>query len=82
LQALLKVNMPQLWTVQMASVVVHSQLGELEKARAVPRELIASRPDFGTAPLTYLEKWWQPEMVEQMFGDLLKAGLDTNGSTS
>jgi non-specific serine/threonine protein kinase len=75
LQALLKVNMPQLWTVQMASVVVYSQLGKLDIARAELRELIASRPDFATAPLEYLEKWWQPEMIEQMLGDLRKAGL-------
>ena len=76
LQALLKVNMPQLWTLQMASVVVHSQLGDLEKARTELQKLVAARPDFGTAPLDYLEKWWQPELVEQMMGDLRKAGLE------
>ena len=60
----------------MATVVVHSQLGDLEKARGELQALVASRPDFGAAPRTYLEKWWQPELVEQMLNDLRKAGLE------
>ena len=40
------------------------------------RELLAVRPSFRVSARQELEKWWQPDMVEQMLSDLRKAGLD------
>ena len=73
---LLKINMPGLWTAQVAHAVIYRQIGEAERARSAVRDLLAMRPDFAAKAREELEKWWQPEMVEQMLGDLRLAGLD------
>jgi len=75
LQYALKVNMPGLWTAQVALTVVNIQLGRMEQARGALRDLLAYRPDFAARAREDLSIWWQPEMVEQMLGDLQKAGL-------
>jgi TolB-like protein/Tfp pilus assembly protein PilF len=75
----LKINMPGLWTAQVALAIIHTQLGHNEEARIAVRGLLAVRPDFGTIARRELEKWWLPEMVEQMLGDLGKAGLKIDG---
>jgi TolB-like protein/Flp pilus assembly protein TadD len=75
LECALKANMPGLWTVALTLAAIYSQLGEMEKARAAVRDLLAARPNFATAPRDDLDKWWQPEMVEQILSDLRKAGL-------
>ncbi len=72
----LKINMPGLWTAQVALTVVNSQLGKMDQARSALRNLLAARPDFATRAQEDLSIWWQPEMVEQMLGDLRKAGLE------
>ena len=77
LQHALKINMPGLWTAQVALTVVNSQLGKMDQARSALRNLLAARPDFATRAQEDLSIWWQPEMVEQMLGDLRKAGLET-----
>lgn len=76
LEYLVKVNMPGLWTAQIALAVVYNQLGEMEKAHAAVRDLVALRPSFAAKAREELGIWWQPEMVEQLLGDLRKAGLD------
>ena len=76
LQHALKINMPGLWTAQVALTVVNSQLGKMDQARSALRNLLAARPDFATRAQEDLSIWWQPEMVEQMLGDLRKAGLE------
>ena len=55
-------------------VVVNSQLGQMEQAR-IARDLLAIRPTFAAKAREGLSIWWQPEIVEQMLGDLRKAGL-------
>lgn len=75
LEHALKINMPGLWTAQVALAVIHSQLGQMEQARAAIRDLVALRPGFAATAREELEKWWQPEMVEQMLADLRRAGL-------
>ncbi len=75
----LKVNMPGFWRTQFALAVIHGQLGEMEQARNAVRELLAIRPSFATAGREELEKWWQPDMVEQMLTDLRKAGFEIAG---
>ena len=76
LEYLLKINMPGLWTAQVAHAVIYSQIGDVQCARTAVRDLLAMRPDFATKARAELEKWWQPDMVEQMLGDLRKAGLE------
>ena len=76
LQYALRINMPGLWTAQVGLAVIYSQLGQMEKAGSAVRNLLACRPDFATYAERDLRIWWQPEMVEQMLGDLSRVGLD------
>jgi len=76
LEYALKVNLPGLWTAQLSLTVIYSQLGQMEQARAALRGLLAVRPNFTATPREDLEKWWQPEMVEQILGDLRKVGIE------
>jgi len=82
LQHALKINMPGLWTAQVALTVVNSQLGKMDQARNALRALLAARPDFAARAREDLSIWWQPEMVEQMLGDLGKAGLTPSGAAA
>ncbi|HXY08618.1 MAG TPA: hypothetical protein VEI52_12325, partial [Terriglobales bacterium] len=76
LELALRINMPDLWTAQLALTVIYSQLGEMEHARAALAGLLALRPDFAAIARTELDKWWLPDMVEQMLSDLRQAGLE------
>jgi TolB-like protein/Tfp pilus assembly protein PilF len=76
LQYALKVNMPGLWIAQLTLVLIYCLLGDMDRARSAVRDLLALRPDLAVAPRKELEKWWQPEMIEQMLADLCKAGLE------
>ncbi len=80
LQYVLKVNMPGLWTAQVGLAGICSQCGQMEQARSAVRDLLACRPNFAVTAQRDLAMWWQPEMVEQMLGDLRRAGLGTSGS--
>ncbi|MBV9340717.1 MAG: protein kinase [Acidobacteria bacterium] len=75
LEYALRINMPGLWTAQVALVIIHTQLGHEEQARTAMHALLALRPDFAAIAREELAKWWLPDMVEQMLGDLHKAGL-------
>ena len=78
LEYMLKINMPGLWTAQVALTVIYGQLGEMDQASSALRGLLTLRPDFAAVARRELSKWWQPELVEQMLGDLRKAGLNTS----
>ncbi len=78
----LKINMPGLWTAQVALTVVNSQLGRMDQARNALGALLAARPDFAARAREDLGIWWQPELVEQMLGDLGKAGLSPSGTAA
>ena len=82
LEYALKINMPGLWTAQLAIAVINSQCGLVEQARSALREVLALRPDFAATAREELGKWWLPDMVEQMLGDLRKVGLDTSEAAS
>lgn len=75
LEHALKINMPSLWTAQVALTIVNTQLGHMEQARSALRGLLSNRPNFAVRARADLNIWWQPEMVDQMLGDLRKAGL-------
>jgi tetratricopeptide (TPR) repeat protein len=76
LDVALKLNMPGFWRTHLALAVSHGQLGELGLARSATRELLAIRPDFAVVARKQLEKWWQPELVNQLLEGLRKAGLE------
>jgi hypothetical protein len=48
----------------------------MEQARSAVRDLLACRPNFTANARRDLRLCWQPEMVEQMLGDLRRVGLD------
>jgi TolB-like protein len=81
LEYALKINMPGLWTAQVALAIIHTQLGHEEQARIAVRDLLALRPDFAAIAREELAKWWLPEMVEEMLRDLRKAGLGAPEAT-
>ena len=76
LEYALKVNLPGLWTAQLSLVVIYSRLGQMEQARAALRGLLAVKPNFAKTVREELEKWWLPDMIEQMLIDLRNAGLE------
>jgi TolB-like protein/Tfp pilus assembly protein PilF len=82
LQFALKVNMPGFWRNELALAVTYGQLGELELAHNAARELLAIRPNFPAVAREELEKWWQPELVEQLLEGLRKAGIAVDGSAA
>jgi len=81
LELILRVNMPGFWITQTILTVIYSQLGDMDRADAALRELLNIRPNFAAIARVELPKWWQPDLVEQMMGDLRKAGLDTSSAT-
>jgi TolB-like protein/Tfp pilus assembly protein PilF len=82
LELALRINMPGLWTAQVALAVIYAQLGQMDQARTAIRGLLALRPDFATIARRELSKWWLPDMVETMVGDLRKAGLEVPDDSS
>jgi serine/threonine protein kinase len=79
LEIALKVNMPGFWRTNVAFAAVYGQLGEVDAARKAVRELLALKPDFAVMAREELEKWWRPELVEQLIDGLRKAGLEIAG---
>ncbi len=80
LEFALRINMPGLWTAQLTLAVIYSQLGQMDKARAAVCSILAVRPDFATSARVELDKWFQPEMIEQLLADLHKAGLESSAA--
>jgi TolB-like protein/Tfp pilus assembly protein PilF len=76
LEFALKVNMPGFWRNELALAATYGKLGELELARNAARELLAVRPNFAAAAREECDKWWEPELVEQLIDGLRKAGLE------
>jgi hypothetical protein len=71
--------MPGFWRTNVAFAAVYGQLGEVEAAHKAVRELLALKPDFAVIAREELEKWWRPELVEQLIDGLRKAGLEIAG---
>ena len=81
LEFALKVNMPGFWRNEFALAVTYGQLGELGLARSAAQELLTIRPEFAVTGRKELEKWWQPELVEQLIDGLRKAGVEIASGT-
>src|SRR5271166_94936 len=76
LELALRINMPGFCFGYLALAVTYSKVGEMKNAHSAVHELLAVRPSFRVSARQELEKWWQPDMVEQMLSDLRKAGLE------
>ena len=71
-----KVNLPDHWGQHAAIAVACGQLGDREAAGKALRRLLEIRPDFADIARQECEKWWDPELAEQMLDGLRKAGLE------
>jgi len=76
LELALKINMPGLWTALITLTVIYTRLGDQTRAQAALSDLLALRPEFAGVAREHLSRWWQPEMVERLLGDLRQAGLE------
>ena len=62
---------------QALLTALYGQLGERESAEQTLNKILSQKPDFAlTVRKEFLEKWYLPELVEQLMDGLRKAGLD------
>ncbi len=79
LSSALKLNLPGHYGVHAMIAAAYGQLGERDAAGKALRELLKLRPDFATTVRKQMEKWFDPEYVEQLIDGLRKAGLEITG---
>jgi len=58
------------------SAAVYGHVGDREEAAKAVRDLLVLRPDFGRIARDHFEKWYLPDLVEQLIDGVRKAGLD------
>jgi TolB-like protein/Tfp pilus assembly protein PilF len=80
LAAALKINLPHFFYTHVMLAAVYGQLGDRPAANEALRELHALRPGFSMNGRHDLEKWYPPELVEQLIDGLRKAGLEIDAS--
>ena len=71
-----KINMPNFWRRCVIIAAAYGQLGEQDEARKALRELLALKPDYAEFGPRFFNRWFQPEMLEQLTDGLRKAGLE------
>ncbi len=71
-----KALMPGQYYSHALFAALYGQLGEREAAVEAIRELLALRPDFAQIARDQFEKWYLPQLVEQLIDGLGKAGLE------
>ena len=71
-----KANMPGQYYSLALFAAVYGQLGEHEAAAKARRELLALKPDFAGIARDQFQKWYLPDLVEQLIDGLRKAGLE------
>ena len=76
IDAALRIQMPGYFWTPVFCAAAFGQLGEREAARKALEELLAIRPEFGSAARGEFSKWHEPELVEHFMDGLRKAGLD------
>jgi TolB-like protein/class 3 adenylate cyclase/predicted Zn-dependent protease len=76
LNAALKINHPGQWASHAMLAAVYGQLGESDAAGKALRDLLKLRPDFAKTVRNDIEKWWEPEPMEQLIDGWRKAGLE------
>jgi adenylate cyclase len=76
LEAVARMNMPSYFHVPALQAAALGQLGRHQEARKAVQDLLALRPDFGTAARQEYAKWYSTELIEQIIDGLRKAGLE------
>jgi TolB-like protein/Tfp pilus assembly protein PilF len=79
LNSALKINLPGQWFAHAALAACYGRLGEHDAAAKAVHALLKLRPDFTHSVREVIEKWWEPEYVEQMIEGWRKAGLEIAG---
>jgi len=74
----LKFNMPGFFNTHALTAAVYGQLGLREPAQEALQELLAIRRNFAVEARKEFQKWYDPELVEQLIEGLCKAGLDVS----
>ena len=72
-----KINMPNFWRTNIALAATYGHLGETGPGRKALELLLAARPEFATSAQEECNKWWKPDLVDQILEGLKKAGLDS-----
>jgi tetratricopeptide (TPR) repeat protein len=78
---LTKVNLPNHWAMPAFTAAACAQLGQREAASKAVLHLLQLRPGFVATVRKDIEKWWEPDYVEQMIDGWRKAGLDVSTRT-
>ena len=71
-----KAQMPGNFFGYALNAAVYGQVGDREEAAKALRDLLALRPDFAAIARDQFEKWYLPDLAEQLIDGLRKAGLD------
>jgi len=76
LDEIVRANLPESFWKSAILAAVHGQLGESAAAGNALRELLAQRDDFARSGRAHFEKWFAPQLVEDLMDGLRKAGLE------
>ncbi len=77
LDEIVRANLPEGFWKSAILAAVHGQLGESVAAGHALRELLAQRDDFARSGRALFEKWFAPQLVDDLMDGLRKAGLET-----
>jgi len=70
-----KMQVPGNFFGHALSAAVYGQIGDREAAEKALRDLLALRPNFAAIARDHFEKWYLPDLVDQLLDGLRKAGL-------
>jgi TolB-like protein/Tfp pilus assembly protein PilF len=75
LNVALKINLPGQPFSRVATAVALGQLGQVDAAAKVVRDLLQILPDFEALIGPIIERWWETAYIERVLDGLRKAGL-------
>jgi tetratricopeptide (TPR) repeat protein len=73
---ILKANLPGHWGMHAGIAASAGQLGDHPAAAKAIRDLLKLRPDYCTTIRSTFDKWFDPELRDQLIDGLRKAGLE------
>jgi TolB-like protein/tRNA A-37 threonylcarbamoyl transferase component Bud32/cytochrome c-type biogenesis protein CcmH/NrfG len=72
----LKIDLAGFFFTYIALAAVYGKLGDANAAQEAARELVLLRPNFTSTVREEFEKWWAPQLIEDLLDGLRKAGLE------
>jgi TolB-like protein/predicted Zn-dependent protease len=81
LNVALKINLPGQPFSRVATAVALGQLGQVDAAAKVVRDLLQIWPDFEAVMGPVIERWWETAYIERVLDGLRKAGLKIASET-